>query len=431
MSLLKWIAVALITAMPALLAQNYNLSGYKPSPGLTAEAAQRILTVTWEGEKNDEIRLRLAVNNGTPVIQEISIRHKGGTWTTLANDLTPEFEVVSGLRRMTDQQLLPLHNLGIKITPQILDQDRWEAFWDAPLNVPGNEAAHHGATPPAAGIANQPGLPRKPDEIHRDLAKYDVQSCNVKTDGSRLEISFPGVQLGVFSGSLQYTVYKGSNLVRQEITAKTEEPAVAYKYDAGVKGMAIGSGSRLLWRDTANLWQESEFGGSVNRKPVTVRAANRIVVIERKGGSIAAFPPAHNFFWAREIDYNLGYNWYRKDSEGSCSFGVRQPEGESDPADAGRGAEDRRQNFALRSARPGTLQRMPLYLYISGETGHAAMESALAYTRQDRFKPLPGYEVMATHFHTGMVRRLTISGGLDNILPDFEAMKSAGVTVFA
>jgi hypothetical protein len=239
------------------------------------------------------------------------------------------------------------------------------------------------------------------------------------------------VQLGVFSGSLQYTVYKGSNLIRQEVIAKTEEPAVAYKYDAGVKRMGIAAGSRMVWRDTANFWQAYEFGGAVNHNEVTVQASNRILVAEGKGGSIAAFPPVHNFFWAREIDFNLGYNWYRKDSDSSFSFGVRQPEAEVDPADAGRGPEDRRQNFALRSARPGTMQRMPLYLYVSADTAHAAVESALAYTRQDRFKPLPGYEVMATHFHAGLVRRLLLSGGLDNTLPDFEAIKAAGVNVFA
>ncbi len=427
----KWIAVAGVVAMPAMQAQNYNLSEYKPAPGLTASAVQKTLTVTWDGEKNDELRLRLLVQNGTPLIEGIDLRQKGGAWATLASNLKPEFHVVSGLRRMTDQQLLPLKALDIKITPQILDEDRWEAFWDAPLNVPGTEAAHHGATPPAEGIANQPGLPRKPDEIHRSSARYDVQSCSVKTDGGRLEISYPGVQLGVFSGSLRYTVYKGSNLIRQEVIGKTDEPAVAYKYDAGVAGMAIAAGSRVVWRDTANLWQAAEFRGAVNQNPVTVQASNRILVAEGKGGSIAVFPPVHNFFWAREIDFNLGYNWYQKNSDSSFSFGVRQPEAESDPADAGRGPEDRRQNFALRSARPGTLQRMPLYLYVSGETARAAVESALAYTRQDHFQPLPGYEVMATHFHAGLVRRLQLSGGLDNILPDFEAMKSAGVTVYA
>ena len=95
----------------------------------------------------------------------------------------------------------------------------------------------------------------------------------------------------------------------------------------------------------------------------------------------------HNFFWAREIDYNLGYTWYRKDSDSTFSFGVRQPEAESAPADAGRGPEDRRQNFALRSARPNTSQRMPVYLYVSTEQAKPTVEAALAYTARITLSP--------------------------------------------
>src|SRR2546422_3400621 len=42
------------------------------------------------------------------------------------------------------------------------------------------------------------------------------RSCEVKLDGARLEISFPGLSLGIFSGRLQFTVYQGSNLLRQD-----------------------------------------------------------------------------------------------------------------------------------------------------------------------------------------------------------------------
>ncbi len=86
-------------------------------------------------------------------------------WATLAANATPEYKVVSGLRRATDQQLKPLKDLGVTITPEILDNIRWEAFWDSPLNVPGDSVAHGGSTPPTAGIADQPGLPRKPEEV--------------------------------------------------------------------------------------------------------------------------------------------------------------------------------------------------------------------------------------------------------------------------
>ncbi len=220
------------------------------------------------------------------------------------------------LRRMTDQQLLPLQQLGVKITPEILDQDRWEAFWDAPLRVPGTEAAHHGSTPPADGIADQPGLPRKPAEIHRAAASYDIQSCAVRTNGGRLEISYPGVHLGAFSPGLCSTpsIQAARTPIRQEIIAAIEEAAVAYKYDAGVKGMQIAAGSRIAWRDAANLWQDYQFGGAVNRSPVTVQASNRILVIqgERAWLNLRRFRPYTISSGRGEIDYNLGYNWYRK-----------------------------------------------------------------------------------------------------------------------
>jgi hypothetical protein len=409
-----------------------DLTQYKSQSGLTAVVSDNTLTVSWDGERNHDARIRFALENGTPTIRELAIRSRAGQWLTLASNVTAEYRVVSGLRRATDQQLRPLKDLGVAITPAILDQIRWEAFWDAPLNVPGDDVAHGGATPPAAGIANQPGLPRKPEEITRAVAAYQVRSCEVRTNGGRIEVSFPGVRLGVFDGRLEYTVYKGSNLIRQAVVAKTDKPAVAYKYDAGLKGFAIQPKSQMVWRsNTSNQWVDYQFGGAVNDTLVALKSANRIVAAETPAGSIAAFPPPHNFFWARETEFNLGYNWYRKDSDAAFAFGVRQAEGEEDPAWQGHGPEDRRQNFALYSARPGTWQRMAVYFYISADRAAAAIQSALAYTRDDRYKPIAGYQVMATHFHTGMVRRLHQLGGLDQTIPDFDLMKGAGVNIFA
>jgi hypothetical protein len=409
-----------------------NLTGYKALPGLTAAVADNTLTVAWDGDKNQDVRLRLTIADHTPTIRDLAVRAKGGQWVTVASNATPDFQVVSGLRRATDQQLKPLQDLKVPITPEVLDRIRWEAFWDSPLNVPGDSIAHGGATPPVAGIANQKALPRTADEIHRASATYQVQSCEVKTNGGRLEVSFPGVQLGVFAGRLEYTVYKGTNLIRQAIVAKTDEPAVAYKYDAGLKGMAIQPKSQVVWRsNTSNLWIDYQFGGKKNDGPVPLKTANRLVAVDAGGGSIAVFPPPHNFFWARETEFNLGYNWYRKDSDASFGFGVRQAEGEEDPAWQGHGPEDRRQNFALYSARPGTWQQMAVYLLVSPESAQAAIQSALAFTRDDHYKALPGYQVMATHFHTGLVRRLQQLGGLDQTLPDFDLMKGAGVNIFA
>ena len=160
-------------------------------------------------------------------------------------------------------------------------------------------------------------LPRKPEEIRRAWAKYNASGCQVKTDGARIEITFPGVEAGIFSGSLQYTVYRGTNLLRQEAIAKTSEPSVAYKYVGGLKGFAITDDTTLVWRDTARGWQHYAFGGAVNQDPVGLRARNRLAILETNGGSLAVFPPSHKFFFSREIETNLGYVYYRKDSENS------------------------------------------------------------------------------------------------------------------
>jgi hypothetical protein len=411
-----------------------NLSGFNPTTGLTAAMEGNTLTITWNGDKTDEVRMRLAINSGTPTIQDLSIRKKGGTWATIATNLTPEFRVVSGFRRL-DQEAYPAlkESFGGEVTQELLDKYKWAAFWDAPLRVPGDEVAHGNSTPPPNGIpgTNQPGLPRKPEEIKRATASYQSQGCELKSNGGRVEVSFPGVSMGIFAGRLQYTVFRGTNLIRQEVIAKTDQQSVAYKYDAGFKGIGIQSTSKLAWRDTANMWQDSRLEAPPSETPSTVVAANRLLALESSGGSLAVFPPPHNFFWTREISVNLGYNWYRKDNGTSLSMGIRQSEGEADPADAGRGAEDRRQNFALYNARPGSWQRMPIYLLAGTGNAQAAIESALAFTRNDHYKALPGYWVMARHFHTSPVPRLLANkGNLSDVLPDFELARAAGVNIF-
>ena len=49
---------------------------------------------------------------------------------------------------------------------------------------------------------------------------------------------------------------------------------------------------------------------------------------------------------------------------------------------------------------------MPVYFYVSAGAGTDAARGALAFTREDRFKAVPGYQVMATHFHSALVGRL-------------------------
>ena len=403
---------AFVFTASASQAQVCTMSGYKASPGMSAAAARNGLTITWDGDKNQEIRLRLAIDNGTPTIRELSVRHKGRSWGALASNVTPEFSFVSGIRRIDRETREGLEENGIKeITPEVYEKYKWDPFWDAPLNIPGTE-----------DMRQTLGLPRKPEEVKRGTATYRAKSCDVKTDGTRLAVTFPGVSMGIFSGQLQYTLYKGTNLIRQELIATTEAPSIAYKYNAGLKGLAIRDSSRLTWHDLANHIQVYQFGGHKNDKETPLKTSNRLLIAEGgSAGSIATFPPPHNFFWARESAQVLGYNWYRKDSDTSFSFGVRQAENEEEPRIKG--------NFALYSARPGTSQHMAVYFYVSADPAPATRTAVMAFTHDDHFKPLPGYQVMTHHYHMRFGLRLLAEAGPDAEIEDLRALKSVGINI--
>jgi hypothetical protein len=240
-------------------------------------------------------------------------------------------------------------------------------------------------------------LPRKPEEVIRATAT-ETQGCEVKTNGARLEISFPGVKAGVFAGRLQYDVFKGSNLIRQVLIAKTDQPSVAFKYDGGLKGLPIQAATRMVWRDLANRWQENRFGGPVKQAPATVWSSNRLIVAELPGGSIAAFPRTVSTGRASlsRTSATAGIEKTAPD----LLFGLRQAEKEDDP------------NISQLRA----VQRAPRHLAANAgvplcqpESGQAAA-SRRSRLRMTTAQADPGLSVMGDHYHVS-VAAARVRGG--------------------
>src|SRR5262245_59504130 len=235
---------AVVAATPALFADsmNCNLSQYKPAQGLTAAVEQNMLVVSWAGQNGADLRAQFGIDGGQPVVRELAVRKPGGSWTALGRNLSAEYHVVSGVRRMADDQAHPLKAAGIELTQDAINKHRWYAFWDAPLVMPGSqemqdEAAWRRSQQPAGNAGRggaQPerdplipnrtlGTPRTPSEIRRADSSFRTTSCSAKTDGASLVVTFPGLSMGIFSGDLQFTMYKGANLVRMDAVAKTSE----------------------------------------------------------------------------------------------------------------------------------------------------------------------------------------------------------------
>ena len=416
--------------LPCLLAAQsspFDLSRYRAQDGLTAAVdVEGQLVVDWRGDAQEHYRVTFAIVTGTPTIRALAVSDDGGrSYRTLARELTPEYRIVTGRRRLTQQQLDPLVNvLGKTVTDSLIDRYQWDAFWDAPLYTSDEPPLSHVSSIPAAEpMGSQPGLPRDTSEIERVTATYRGDSGRVTMNGNRLEIVFPGVEAGLFRGSLRYDIFRGSGLVRQLLLVTTDAPSVAFKYAGGLSGLPAGPESRVVWNDLTGRPQEYRLGGEPQEQPVVLKTNNRLLAADLGGGALAAFPAPHSFYWARESEQNLGYGWYRKDDEGHFSFGIRQAEGEQDP--------EFYHNFALYNARPGTEQRLPVFFYLTAGPADTALARALRLTNGDRFRRLPGHRVMGHHYHVGLVRRLQEAGGYGQRLNDIGTMQGVGIDIFS
>src|SRR5262249_11116425 len=91
---------------------NCDLHEYKPADGLKAESADGGLRVSWQGERAEQLRAIFAIRRGQPLVQELAVR-KGNGWVVLGSNLIPQFDLVSGRRRISEQQMAPLRLLKI------------------------------------------------------------------------------------------------------------------------------------------------------------------------------------------------------------------------------------------------------------------------------------------------------------------------------
>src|SRR5215470_9025579 len=114
-----------------------DMTQYKAVTGLVAAVEQDLLVVTWAGQGGTELRARYAIERGQPVVRDVAVRKQGGQWAVLGEHLTPEYHVVSGLRRMSSDHVGSLPAAGIALTPEVVAKNRWYAFHDAPLEIPG------------------------------------------------------------------------------------------------------------------------------------------------------------------------------------------------------------------------------------------------------------------------------------------------------
>ncbi|HMJ60529.1 MAG TPA: hypothetical protein VK493_02160, partial [Bryobacteraceae bacterium] len=330
-----------------------DISGVKAG-AIAVSASGSSLEVRWQDGASRQWEAAFSLDSSKPLIAAIAV--DGRKVVERAN---PVFRCSTGKRR-----------------------GGWDAFFDFP--------------------------PSHPDGTRSFLQEFHPTKAVARTVGDRVEVSFDGMKLGIFSGSLRYVFYPGSALIEQAAVLATNEPDTAYYYDAGVQ---MTSSSSIAYFDTSGQLRTiaPEYGSE--RHPLAVRY--RAVAAKTGAGSIVAFPSPHRYFFARDYTTNLGYAWYTS-WRGQTGVGIRQLPDDNSPY------------YPWMNAPPGTEQEMGVFLLLGAGEPSEALQKVLAYTHSDRFQRLDGFLTFAPHWHLAYTGQ-AMAKGFDWQPPFKAAMENLGL----
>jgi hypothetical protein len=367
MNILTAAVVGLALIFPSVaMAQGVPVDTTGVRPGaVTVAAADNALTVTWPDETSRMWRATFSLDASRPLITSIV-----ASGSPVVSDARPFYTGETGKRR-----------------------GGWNAFFDDPTSHP--EGTRH------------------------VQATFILKGAKARTVGDRVELLFDGMRMGSFNGAVAYTFYPGSRLIHQEAVMTTNEPDVAYYYDAGLDMAApadrtAGNNMRseIAYFDTSGvLKREIHNGLQAEREPVKVRY--RTLAAKTQGGSIAVFPAPHQYFFPRDFSSNLAYLWHRG-WRGRVGIGVRQLRDEN------------WQYYPWVNAPPGRDQRMGVFFLVSDGTPESALSYVLRYTNRDRFPALQGYKTLSTHWHLADTVQ-AMANGFDWTPPFKPVLKAMGV----
>ena len=217
-------------------------------------------------------------------------------------------------------------------------------------------------------------------------------ALSVRAAGGHAKVVVDGASAGPFSGTFEFTVYPGSKLVRAAMVMSTRRPATAYTFDAG---LSVAASAPLPWKAIAYTGMADapvRIRGAALRQPASSpKVRGRLLVAEgAHGGALALLPPPHQYFYPLDYANNDRSAWYGRDYRalaGRTGFGVRQT------------LEGDRRYVPWVNAPPGTRQDMGVFYLVDGGDAASATQAAMAFTRNDRFKPLPGHRTFTSHYH--------------------------------
>ncbi|MGA3035143.1 MAG: hypothetical protein ABSD70_17790 [Terracidiphilus sp.] len=340
-----------------------DLSGVKPGP-VSVVTSDRSLTVRWSDARNHRWQTVFSLDSTEPLITAISVDGR-----EIVERAKPYYRCTTGKRR-----------------------GGWDAFFDFP--------------------------PADPEGTRQFLQEFHPTAAIALTVGNRVEVTFDGMRMGIFKGSIRYTFYPGTPLIQQAAVVSTQEPDTAFYYDAGLEMTAdqdrtVGGNmaSHISYYDIDGKLREVTPPYGSDRH--SLAAHFRVVAAKMGAGSIAVFPPPHRYFFARDYTTNQGYLWYSS-WRGRVGLGVHQYPDDDTTIDP------------WMNAPPGSKQEMSLFLMPGADDASVTLKNVLAYTHDDRFIHLNGFITFEPHWHLAYTVQ-AMEKGLDWQPPFKPVMRAMGI----
>jgi len=224
----------------------------------------------------------------------------------------------------------------------------------------------------------------RPHQTHP--SRLERKHVRVRSQGRRATVTVGELTIGPFRGDWHFTFYPGARLIHTEAVVSTREDRHAILYDAGLVGTAPGC-RHMTWMDTEGRLQRSPVDLQAASRKLAVR--HRAILAESDQGTVACFPPPHQFHFPRDWTDNLKFTWAGKGYQGTepFGFGVRQePDG-------------KRPFEPWFNAPPDTPQRLGVFYLLSRGRAEVALKETLRFTHDDRFPALPGQVAFTSHYH--------------------------------
>jgi hypothetical protein len=340
-----------------------NISGIK-SGSIAVASSHESLKITWSDASNHQWQAAFSLDSAKPLITAISVDGQN-----IVESARPYYRCTTGKRT-----------------------GGWDAFFDFP--------------------------PANPAGTRQFTQEFNPTNVVAMTVGNRVEVTFDGMKVGIFNGSLRYTFYPGTALIQQTAILSTKEPDTAYYYDAGLemtaeqdKRAGANMASKISYFDLDGHLQEMTPSYGSDRR--SLAAHYRTIAAKMGAGSIAVFPPPHRYFFARDYTTNQGYLWYSS-WRGRVGLGVHQYPDDDTLIDP------------WMNAPPDTKQEMSLFLLPGRGDSSATLKEVLAYTHDDRFVHLDGFVTFAPHWHLAYTVQ-AMEKGLDWQPPFKPAMENIGI----